>query len=163
MKSLFRLNGIFPFSIIASTLCLTSCALTDMPVMSVFQDFNGEGVPSGIVFDFSPSPEDSASLSSHPCDIILKLRYTNRCKSRNVIFNVEQNSLAHEQPDSSKVVFHLFSPYGKPLGIGNYGVYELSDTIRRHYQVPEGYVVSLTSPLPVSATIGIQSIGLIIE
>lgn len=155
--------GIIVRFIVIGVLFLSSCTLKELPVVSVVQDFDNNGIPQGVVFDLSTTSEDSASLALRPYDVILTLRYTNRCHSRDVIFNIEQNSLGHTQPDSSQVVFHLFSPTGHPLGKGNYGVYELSDTIRRNYHVPDGYVVSVQSPLQESATVGIKSFGLIIE
>lgn len=156
-------DRILVHAIFVGVLFLSSCTLTELPLVSVVQDFGDDGIPQGVVFDLTTTAEDSASLSLSPNDVILTLRYTNRCHSRDVIFNIEQNSLRHTQPDSSQVVFHLFSTEGHPLGKGNYGVYELSDTIRKNFNVPDGYVVSVQSMLPESATTGIKSLGLIIK
>ncbi len=163
MKSHFQPLPLLSSVMAVSSLLLSSCVFSDLPSVSVVQDFGEEGIPPGIVFDLSTSPQDSAALSDRLCDIILTLRYTKNCRSREVIFNIEQNSLSHTKPDSSQVTFHLFSPSGRALGKGSYGVFEVSDTIRKGYKVPDGYVVSATSPLPQSATEGVKSLGLIIK
>lgn len=130
---------------------------------SHFENIGYDGLPEHMALDFSPIPNDSDNLSSEKFDAVLILRYTNKCPSRNVILNIEEFSLAHSIPDSMQTSVALFDPDGNPLGRGNYGVFEIADTLHKRISIPEGYTISVSSPLPQSATKGINAIGIVLS
>ncbi len=82
---------------------------------------------------------------------------------KSVILNLEEFSLSHSKPDSLQASIRLFDNEGKPLGHGSYGVYEMADTIRRGISIPEGYSISVSSPLPMNSTAGINAVGVVLS
>lgn len=73
---------------------------------------------------------------------------------------MESISLEHTAPDSARLTIPLLSKGGHPVGNGNLGIYETADTVARAIRIPEGFVVSLSSPLPSEQTAGIIDIGI---
>lgn len=151
---------------IFSTLLLflmPGCGPIKVADYSGFTAIGPAGMPTGWEYEFFPEEADSLLDLSIPYDVIVAVRYTNRCASRSVILNIEEFSLNQEHPDSTISDIHLFDEEGQPLGQGNYGIFEVTDTIRKAYRVPEGYTLSVSTPLPSSATVGIRAIGLILS
>ncbi|MBD5298357.1 MAG: gliding motility lipoprotein GldH [Bacteroides sp.] len=146
----------------AFPVAIPGCDEKSAPEYSGFEHIPAQGIPLGWEFEFNPLAEDSVTLLSGTHDVAVAIRYTNRCKARDVIINVEEISLLHDNPDSLTVTIPLFDKYGEPVGKGNFGIYEVTDTIRRGMRVPEGYTISLSSPLPDSVTSGINAIGVIV-
>lgn len=148
---------------LASILCMMpGCSQLTVADYSGFTNIDTDGMPTGWEYEFSPFSSDSVSPLTGSYDVIIAVRYTNNCPSQSVIFNIEQFSLSHIQPDSLTIEIPLFDKDGIALGKSRYGINEITDTIRRDYSVPEGYTLSLSSPLPQASTTGIKSIGLIL-
>lgn len=143
-------------------LCLmtTACGKLTPTVYSEFADIEGDGIPQNWEYTFSPVPFDSAEIAAGRFDMAIVVRYSNRCTSKSVIFDVESISLEHAKPDSVRITIPLFATDGTPLGKGNWGVYETADTLAKDIKLAEGYVVSLSSPLDKDATKGILDIGI---
>ncbi len=156
-----------PILLLALPAALRGCDELRTPNFSEYTHIPPQGIPQGWEFEFNPmAPDaisaDSAALAQGVHDVVVAIRYTNRSLARNVIINVEEMSLQHERPDSLSLTIPLFDSDGRPTGKGNFGVYELADTIRRGIPIPEGYTISLSSPLADSITSGISDIGIII-
>lgn len=141
---------------------LRGCGDIRTPDYSEYTHIPPEGIPQGWEFEFNPIGSDSASLVDGRHEVVVALRYTNRSRTRNLILNVEEMSLWHETPDTLTLTIPLFDSNGRPLGKGNYGVYEIADTIRKNMKVPPGYSIALSSPLSDSVTSGISDIGVIV-
>lgn len=139
---------------------LTSCGKTTPVVYSEFVDIGDNGIPANWEYTFSPAPFDSTERISGLFDVIMVVRYSNRCASKSVIFDVESLSLEHTTPDSTRLSIPLIGPDGDPIGKGNLGVFEVTDTLARGINVPDGYVVSVSSPLPPEETAGIINVGI---
>lgn len=139
---------------------MTACGKISSVVYSEFADIEGDGIPQNWEYTFSPVPFDSAEIATGRFDLIAVVRYSNTCASKSVILDVESLSLEHSQPDSARVTIPLFTPDGTPTGKGNWGILEITDTLSRGISIPEGFVVSLSSPLDADATKGILDIGL---
>ena len=151
-----------PLLLFALPSVLKGCEDIRTPDFSEYTHIPPQGIPQGWEFEFNPMASDSASLVEGRHDVVVALRYTNRSRARNVILKVEEMSLWHETPDTLTLTIPLFDSNGRPSGKGNYGVYEIADTIRRNMKVPPGYTVALSSPLSDSITAGISDIGVII-
>lgn len=137
-----------------------ACGKATPVVYSEFVDIDKDGIPPNWEYTFSPVPFDSTEMVNGLFDVIVLVRYSNRCASKNVILDVESLSLEHMQPDSVRLSIPLLDSTDKPLGEGNLGVFETADTLARGIRIPEGYVVSLSSPLPSEETKGIIDIGI---
>lgn len=148
--------------LICGIVAATSCVEIPEAHFSRFADIPEEGVPQGWEFVFNPTESDSAGVISGPHDIVVATRYTKECPSRSIILRIEEFSLAHTTPDTATVEIPLFDDEGNPLGRGIYGIYEISDTIRKGITVADGYSVALSSPLPAEETRGIKALGIVV-
>lgn len=145
----------------ASAAMLSSCLQNRGIEYSSFVDIGSGGIPSGWEFEFNPVPADSASIGHTLFDIILVVRYSAACRPRDLPLNLEFISLAGETPDSLALRIPLFNDDNEPLGKGIYSIYETSDTILRNVAIPEGYTISLSSPVETNQTEGIMAIGIV--
>ncbi len=150
------------FLLAAMIIVLPGCSQIKTADYSGFTNIGNEGMPTNWVYELSPFSPDSTLTLPGVYDVVIAVRYTNNCPSQSVIFNIEQFSLAHEQPDSARIEIPLFDKEGVALGKTRYGINEMTDTIRRGYRIPEGYTLSLSSPLPTEATAGIKAVGLVL-
>lgn len=139
---------------------ITACSKVTPVEYSRFYDIPSDGMPQEMVYEFNPVPADSASIGKDLYDVVLTVRYNNRCRSSNVILDIEEISLENMRPDSTRIDIPLFDNEGKPAGSGNFGLFEISDTLRRAVPLQEGYSVSVSSPLPGEQTAGINAIGI---
>ena len=158
-----RRRGWIVFSITALSFITVSCLENAGVEYSTFVQTGEAGIPEGWEYEFSPVPADSASIGSVPYDLILVVRYGSSCKLKELPLNLEEFSLSHEKPDSLKVNIGLFDNNDEPIGRGNYSIYETSDTLRRGVIIPEGYTISVSSPLRDNETEGIHAIGIILS
>lgn len=138
---------------------LSACGRQTPVVYSEFVSIDEKGIPTDWEYTFSPAPFDSTERESGRFDVIVLVRYSNRCASKSVILDAESLSLDHCRPDSLRINIPLFDANDAPLGNGNLGVYEVADTIASGIIIPQGYVISLSSPLPADDTMGIIDIG----
>ncbi|MDE6754262.1 MAG: gliding motility lipoprotein GldH [Muribaculaceae bacterium] len=160
LQSILRSAGSRLYGWIAISFLICGCANITPVEYSEFDYFGREGIPSGWMRDFSPVPADSANFNRRMYDVILTVRYNSRCSSRNIILDIEEFSLSNSEPDSLRIDMPLFYPDGRPLGIGNLGLYEISDTLRRDIPIQEGYTISVSTPLSSKETSGINAIGI---
>lgn len=145
-----------------TAIIMAACSFLPSVFFSRFVSIGPDGMPTDWQYVFSPTDSlDSAALSSN-VDVILALRYSPDCKVRHITLSVEEISLESEQPDTVEVSFDLFSSKGRPLGRGVYGIYEITDTIRRDAPLPQGYVISVSSRLPRGVTAGIKQLGVVV-
>lgn len=151
------------FIAILLSFILPGCGHIKVADYSGFTAIGPNGMLTGWEYEFCPQESDTLLDLSIPYDVIVAVRYTNRCASRSVILNIEEFSLKHEHPDSIVVDIPLFDEEGYPLGQGNYGIFEVTDTLRKAYLIPEGFSLSVSTPLPSSTTVGIRAIGLILS
>lgn len=145
---------------IVFSLLLSACVEITPVEYSQFDTFKTNGIPMGWVADFSPHPADSADLDKGLFDVVLTVRFNSRSRSRNIVLDVEEYSLSHPAPDSTRLDITLFSDNGKPLGNGNLGLFEITDTLRRAVPIHEGYMISISTPLSPEETVGINAIGI---
>lgn len=150
------------FILMSILLLMPGCNQIKMADYSGFTNIDSNGMPTGFQYEFSPSFVDSTFDYSGEYDVVIAVRFTNSCPSQQVIFNIEEFSLEQELPDSLTLEIPLFGTDGLPLGQKYYGVSEVTDTIRKGFRVPEGYSLSLSSPLPTAATSGIKAVGLVL-
>lgn len=139
---------------------LSACGRQTPVVYSEFVSIDEKGIPTDWEYTFSPAPFDSTEMETGRFDVIVLVRYSNRCASKSVILDAESLSLEHSRPDSLRITIPLFDGKDSPRGNGNLGVYEIADTIASGIKIPQGYVISLSSPLPADDTKGIIDIGI---
>lgn len=154
-----RLLPTFAFILALAT---TACEYIPATDYSSFADMPETGMPAKWEFEFPVTEKDSANVLTGRHDAVLVVRYTDRCPSRSIILNIEEISFSHTHPDSTTIEIPLFSNDGKPYGTGVYGVYEVSDTLHKRIIIPDGYTISVSTPLSSSSTIGIKAIGVVI-
>lgn len=148
----------FLFSILCSS-CLQNAGVE----YSCFAATGETGISENWEYEFSPIPADSASIGKIPYDLILVVRYSSTTESKDVMFDIEEFSLQQDSPDTTSVKVSLFNEENKPLGKGNFSIYEITDTLRHGMKIPEGYTISVSSPLPQEETRGINAIGIVLS
>lgn len=158
-----RKAGWTVFSTLLFTLLVSSCLQNAGVEYSSFMATGESGIPDNWEYEFSPVPADSASIGNIPYDLILVVRYSASTKSKDIIFDIEEFSLQQEMPDTTSVKVSLFNEGNKPVGKGSFAIYEIADTLRRGMKIPQGYTISVSSPLPKEETIGIRSIGIVLS
>lgn len=142
---------------------LLSCSRLPVADFSEFVDFPPSGIPQNREYDFFVTAADSADVVSGRHNALLVVRYSAKCPSRSIILNIEELSLSHCRPDTTKLELQLFDNDGLPLGKGAYGIYEITDTLHKGIVIPDGYTLSFSSPLPDGKTAGVKSIGLVVK
>lgn len=140
-----------------------SCLDTENIVYSEFMNIGEEGIPEDWEYEFLPFPSDSSLAVDGRFDLILAVRYTEECKAREVVMDIEEFSLKQERPDTIGAALQLFNEFEEPLGKGIYSIYEITDTIRRNFKIEDGYSVSVSSPVAPDKTKGIRAIGVILS
>ena len=153
-----------PMALLAGLLLIMTpgCSYIKVADYSGFCNIGEDGMLQGWEYELSPTEGDSTLDLSGTYDVVIAVRYTNSCPSQSVIFNIEEFSLAQERPDSVTITIPLFDGDGEPVGRSRFGIIETSDTIRRDFRVPDGYSLSLSTPLPSSATVGIKAVGMVL-
>lgn len=145
------------------SLALMGCQRISPVRYAEFGNLPFEGLTPSQALEFKPFSTDSAEMLTERFDVVLVVRYTSRCPSRSIILDVEEISLEREIPDTTRVTVPLFDDRGKPLGRGNYGVFEVADTLKKGVRIPDGYTVSLSTPLSPSSTKGVDALGIILS
>lgn len=159
-----RLTGWIPFFLsLACGFPLQSCMENGGVEYSSFVDIGNDGIPPGWEYEFTPIPADSSSIGKIQYDVILVVRYSTECSSKDMLLDIEEFSLEQAQPDSISVKIPLFNSANEPLGKGIYSIYETSDTIMRKKMIPEGYSLSISSHVAQEETKGIKAIGVVLS
>lgn len=153
----------FAFLLLAA-LISASCTTGNTPRIeySQFEMIPEEGIPQNWVYEFNPTESDSLEVISKPHNVVIIVRYSNRCSSQNIFLDIEEISPGRQHPDSTKLQIKLFDENGNPVGKGTYGIFEVADTLRRHSRIDDGYSISVSSPLPQKYTEGIKTIGVLV-
>lgn len=154
---------IAPLFLIGCLSLLTACSGHDVVCFSHFYEFTPDGIPTDFEYLFSPLCPDTAVTAARPVDKVLVVRYNINCRSKSIILNFEETSLVGDSISSFSKEVRLFDDTGHPLGRGNYGIFELSDTLSRDITLPPGYTLTVSSPLPKKSTSGVEAIGLVIS
>lgn len=151
-------SNLFPAILICMLLTLfAACSATQW---AEFADVDPQQWDPLYVVEMQPQ-RDTLRTDRH-YDLILCLRYKNDMAPRKVYLCVEEESL-QTRPETRKVSLNLLDNGNNPVGHGNFGLYEVYDTLKRDFKVPEGYSVAIhpadNRPLPV----GIVNVGLILS
>lgn len=139
-----------------------ACSRIEKVEYSRFYDFGRRGWDPVECLEFNPWPADSVMHPGDKFDIILCVRYSGKCRLRELPLRIEQVSLS-QAPDTLSLSIPLFTSSGARRGKGPYTVYEITDTIVRSVSLSEGYTLTLFNPLDARATAGITNIGLILS
>lgn len=153
------------FVLCFAILFLSGCREAAIPKVaySGFVDMPAEGIPTNWVYEFNATESDSLDVISGTHNVVIIVRYTYDCPSKDLVLYLEETSLAQEKPDSATLKLNLFNGEGRRVGKGGYGIFEIADTIRRNERINDGYTVSVSSPLPENQTSGIKAIGIVVD
>ncbi|MDE7438387.1 MAG: hypothetical protein K2M93_07870 [Muribaculaceae bacterium] len=149
------------FSILMIFLMLTSCEEVKQTAYSEFVAFGSDGWDPVCTLDFTPYPTDSVITPGEKFDIILTLRYSSRNLTDAIPMEIteedEEGVMATEQ-----VTIALCDRNGKPRGKRGVALYEISDTIKKDYSLPDGYSISIQSLYPADNTLCLRNLGIIL-
>lgn len=145
--------------ILATALMASGCRRVEDVAYSDFRSFGSDGWDPGTVLSFAPWPMDSVVMPADRFDMVLTLRYIPRPG-----VSVIPIEITEEDEDGvtaiRRINVRLRKSDGNPRGHRDISLYEISDTIRRRFAIPQGYLVELTSLSPADNTAGLKNIGL---
>lgn len=136
-----------------------SCRRVDNVVYADFAAFGTDGWDPICVIPFTPWPADSIVNPGDRFDIILTLRYSPRDASSEIPLEVteeDENGIMQTR----RMTVRLRGDNGKLRGKKSIFLYEISDTLRNDFKIPDGYMVEIASLSPASNTLGLRNIGL---
>lgn len=136
-----------------------SCRRVGNVVYADFAAFGTEGWDPVCVVPFSPWPVDSVVTPDDRFDLILTLRYSPGEVPMEIPLEIteeDENGIA----GTNRISIRLRDKEGKPRGRKGLWLYEISDTLRRGFRIPDGYLVEIASLSPSSHTRGLRNIGL---
>lgn len=143
------------------TICLAllpSCRRVENVVYADFENFGSEGWDPALPLPFVPWPMDSIVNPGDKFDLILTVRYSPL--SSLSIFPIE---MSEEDENgvfaTTRIDLRLRDEKGKPRGKKGISLYEYSDTLRRNFSIPDGYLIELQSLSPLENSYGLNSIG----
>lgn len=157
MISRFTLIQLTLLAAVAAAGC--SCRRIDNVAYSEFAAFGTEGWDPVYTLDFTPWPTDSVVNPEDRFDLILTLRYSPKNASTQIPLEITEED-ENGVMDTHRLTINLRNDKGKFRGSKSVFLYEISDTIRRDFKIPDGYSVSINSLSPISNTLGLRNVGL---
>lgn len=140
---------------------LTSCKEVKTTAYSDFVAFGSDGWDPVATIDFSPYPADSVITPGERFDLILTLRYSPRNLAQVIPLEITE-----EDEEGVIATRHVSIPLcdtdGKPRGKKSIALYEVSDTIRSRFPLPDGYSISIQSLSPTENTLCLRNLGMIL-
>lgn len=136
-----------------------SCRQIDNIVYSDFMSFGSGGWDPACVLPFSPLPMDSVMDPDERYDLILTLRYSSIGASSDIPLEITEED-ENGVTGTRVLKVHLRHDNGKPRGRKGICLYEISDTLRGNFKLPDGYMVEIASLSPASNTVSLRNIGL---
>lgn len=136
-----------------------SCRRIDNVVYSQFWAFGSEGWDPVCPVNFAPWPVDSIVNPADRFDMILTLRYSPKDASAEIPIEITEED-ENGVIDTRRVTMRLRHENGNLRGHRSVFLYEISDTLRKDFRIPDGYSVSVTSLSPGSNTLALRNIGL---
>lgn len=143
-----------------------SCGRLDKVEYSDYRDFGPQGWDPARYLEFTPWPADSSRAAYAHYDLLLYVRYSDKCGLQSlpvVVETVSLSGIGSERPDTLMVSVPLYSSTGERKGKGSYTVFEVLDTLRKDISVVPGYRVTISNPLDAPSTRGLVNIGLILS
>lgn len=131
----------------------------DRIAYSHYESIGGGSWDPSYVIGFSPTPLDTTLSPNQEYDLVLNIRYKGSCPASELPLLISEET-AEGEMDSRVIKVRIRDKNGSPLGKKGLVLYELSDTIRTHFKVPEGYWVEIMSMCPEEYSEGITEVGL---
>lgn len=156
-KSAFAIHFL---TFLASAVTLfASCSEVENTAYSDFVAFGTDGWDAACVVGFSPYPADSILSPGDKFDLIVTLRYSARNLSGDIPLEITEED-EEGVTGSTRVNIRICDNDGKPIGKKGIALYEISDTIRRDFSLPEGYSLSISSLSPPENTLCLRNLGI---
>lgn len=135
------------------------CEQMDRVAYSHYESIGGAGWDPTMVVGFSPAPVDTTLSPNQEYSLVLNIRYKGDTPAKELpLLLSEENSEGEMASQTIKV--QIRDKKGMPRGKKGLVLYELSDTIKTGFKVPEGYWIEITSMCPEEYSKGITEVGL---
>ncbi len=149
---------IIPIALSACLVMSAACRRVDNVAYADFENFGSEGWDPALPLPFVPWPMDSIVNPGDKFDLVLTVRYSPRSSISQIPIEIceeDENGVFAK----TRFTLNLRDNKGDPRGKKGISLYEFSDTLRRNFSIPDGYMIELQSLSPVEATYGLNSIG----
>lgn len=149
----------FVSTVLAAALMATGCRRVEDVAYSDFRSFGSEGWDPETILSFAPWPMDSVVMPHDRFDMVLTIRYTPHPGVSVIPIEITEED-ENGVTANRRINVRLRKSDGTPRGHRDISLYEISDTIRRRFVLPQGYLVELTSLSPPDNTAGLKNIGI---
>ena len=154
---MIRGNGII--ILLGLIIGLVGCKDVKTAKYSEFEHIGEEGWDPARILSFTPMPVDTMLPADTHYSLVLTLRYSSDCRVTELPIRVtEQNDEGEYYSQIRKLT--LRDKTGIPRGRKGLALYELSDTLRRAFELPGNYWVELETLAPAEYTKGVNDVGL---
>lgn len=136
-----------------------SCRRVENVVYSEFELLGSQGWDPARILSFAPMPVDSVVSDSDRFDLILTARYLPAAGISELPLEITEEDENGVFADH-RLTLRLRDEKGNPRGRKSISLYEISDTVKKNFHLPDGYLIEIASFSPISDTEGLQSLGL---
>lgn len=147
------------FFIAAFCLLISGCVNSDNVVYSRFKALSDQEWHKGQYLEFEI---DSLVEKDADYDVLLVIRHNDTYKYKTLCVVVEEY-MRGEIELADSIDINLVNTDGKWRGKGQYGLYEIVDTLRRDEQLSESYLVSLCHGMKREIVEGITDVGIVVK
>ncbi len=152
-----RGNGII--ILLGLMLGLASCNGIKTAQYSEFEHIGDNGWNPARILSFTPMPVDTMLPADTRYSLVLTVRYNSNCKVTELPIRVNEQD--EDDNYSSQIrKLYLRDNAGNPRGRKGLALYEFSDTLKREFELPGGYLVELEALTPMEYTEGVNDVGL---
>lgn len=128
-----------------------------LPGYSNFIEFGNQGMMRNTQYDFFPFDSIDVDTINKLFDFNLEVRFNERCRIQSLPLLLEYRIKANEDIMEKNISLILFTPSGKPVGSGSYGLYEVSVPLLDSIAYSDAFFISVSTP--ENNTDGIISLG----
>lgn len=130
-------------------------------VSSRYINLGNEGITQGNDYLFENLIDSLSNKDKKGYNIFLSIRYSDLCNVVSLPLEIEYGSVNSDTISKKSVGLNLFDDKGKPIGKGNFGLYEETQSIISDILVDDYFFISLSCKQPSIS--GINSIGILIK
>lgn len=147
------------YFIAAFCLLLSGCVNSDDVVYSQFKSLSNQEWNKGHYLEFEI---DSIADAKSNYDVMLVVRHNDTYKYKSMCVVVEE-FVQGESETTDSIDIKMSNDEGRWTGRGQYGLYEVIDTLKSNEQLSEHYLISVCHGMRSEIIEGVSDIGVIVK
>lgn len=149
------------FFISSMLLIFVSCKDISDVKESQFYNFEKSGMGENVEYLFNPFEGNFDNNIQNKYDIIIEVRYSDKCRLKSLPLNVELSSLKNDSIHQRKISIPLFDDKDNFQGKGHFGVFESNFELLKSHVIEEGLNICVSTPEVDSS--GILALGVVVK